>query len=35
VARNWPVIDVTHRSIEQVSAMIIDLLRARANDTPL
>ncbi|WP_291985612.1 pyruvate, water dikinase regulatory protein [Candidatus Accumulibacter sp. ACC007] len=31
VARNWPVIDVTHRSIEQVSAMIIDLLRARAN----
>ncbi|MQM32518.1 MAG: phosphoenolpyruvate synthase regulatory protein [Candidatus Accumulibacter phosphatis] len=34
VARNWPVIDVTHRSIEQVSAMIIDLLRARANDAP-
>jgi regulator of PEP synthase PpsR (kinase-PPPase family) len=35
VARNWPVIDVTHRSIEQVSAMIIDLLRARANDAPI
>ena len=32
VARGWPVIDVTHRSIEQVSAMIIDLLRARASD---
>jgi len=35
VARNWPVIDVTHRSIEQVSAMIIDLLRARASDAPI
>lgn len=31
VARGWPVIDVTHRSIEQVSAMIIELLRARAS----
>ncbi|WP_313952119.1 pyruvate, water dikinase regulatory protein [Accumulibacter sp.] len=29
--RGWPVIDVTHRSIEQASAMIIELLRARAN----
>ena len=31
VARGWPIIDVTHRSIEQASAMIIDLLRARAD----
>ena len=30
VTRAWPVIDVTHRSIEQVSAMIIEMLRKRA-----
>ncbi|WP_291991914.1 pyruvate, water dikinase regulatory protein [Candidatus Accumulibacter sp. ACC003] len=35
VARAWPVIDVTHRSIEQVSSMIIDLLRARAKGADL
>ncbi len=28
--RGWPVIDASHRSIEQTAAMIIDLLKARA-----
>jgi regulator of PEP synthase PpsR (kinase-PPPase family) len=28
VRRNWPIIDVTHRSIEQTATMIIELLAA-------
>jgi hypothetical protein len=30
VRRGWPIIDVTHRSIEQAAAMIIEMLKARA-----
>ena len=29
--RRWPVIDVTHQSIEQTAALIIELLQARTN----
>jgi [pyruvate, water dikinase]-phosphate phosphotransferase / [pyruvate, water dikinase] kinase len=32
VRRGWPIIDVTHRSIEQAAAMIIEMLKARAGD---
>ncbi len=32
VRRGWPIIDVTHRSIEQTAAMIIEMLKARAAD---
>lgn len=32
VLRGWPVIDVTHRSIEQTASQIIDMLRARVGD---
>lgn len=32
VRRGWPIINVTHRSIEQTAAMIIDLLKARAGE---
>jgi hypothetical protein len=31
VRRGWPIIDVTHRSIEQAAAMIIEMLKARAS----
>ncbi len=30
--RGWPIIDVTHRSIEQTASQIIDMLRARVGD---
>lgn len=30
LVRGWPVIDASHRSIEQTAALIIDMLRARA-----
>lgn len=33
VRNGWPVIDVTERSIEQVTNMIIDMLRKRAQTT--
>jgi regulator of PEP synthase PpsR (kinase-PPPase family) len=29
IRRAWPIIDVTHRSIEQAASMIIDMLKAR------
>ena len=32
VRRGWPIIDVTHRSIEQAAAMIIQMLKARTGD---
>jgi len=32
VRREWPVIDVTNRSIEQTAAMIIDMLKARTGE---
>jgi regulator of PEP synthase PpsR (kinase-PPPase family) len=32
IRRAWPVIDVTHRSIEQAASMIIDKLKARVGD---
>lgn len=32
VLRGWPIIDVTHRSIEQTASQIIDMLRARVGD---
>ncbi|HMW18142.1 MAG TPA: pyruvate, water dikinase regulatory protein [Accumulibacter sp.] len=32
ILRDWPVIDVTHRSIEQVASMIIEKLKARAGN---
>jgi regulator of PEP synthase PpsR (kinase-PPPase family) len=34
IRRAWPIIDVTHRSIEQAAAMIIDMLKARVGDHP-
>lgn len=34
VRRAWPIIDVTHRSIEQAASMIIAKLKARAGDRP-
>jgi hypothetical protein len=32
VRRDWPVIDVTNRSIEQTASMIIDMLKARTGE---
>ncbi len=32
ILRGWPIIDVTHRSIEQAAAMIIQMLKARTGD---
>lgn len=32
VQRGWPVIDATHRPIEQTAGLIIDLLRTRSGD---
>ena len=32
IRRGWPIIDASHRSIEQTAAMIIDMLRKRAGE---
>ena len=32
IRRGWPIIDASHRSIEQTASMIIDMLRKRAGE---
>lgn len=33
IRRGWPIIDASHRSIEQTASMIIDMLRKRAGES--
>jgi hypothetical protein len=32
IRRGWPIIDASHRSIEQTASMIIEMLRKRAGE---
>jgi regulator of PEP synthase PpsR (kinase-PPPase family) len=32
IRRGWPIIDASHRSIEQTASLIIDMLRKRAGE---